>query len=115
VDGEIHRQGIGFLSPAFSYFYNMNHVLDTLKANKEMLFSKYPLKSMALFGSYTRGDYNSASDVDVMVELTSPNARAFIELGYELEALFQKKVDIISKNGLKERYMKAIEKDLQYA
>ena len=92
----------------------MNQVLNTLKANKETLFSKYPLKSMALFSSYSRGDYNNTSDVDVMVELSVPNAKAFIELGYELEELFDKKVDVISKNGVKERYMKVIEKDLQY-
>jgi len=93
----------------------MNHVLDILKANKEMLFSKYPLKSIALFGSYSRGDYNSTSDVDIMVELTIPDVKAFFNISYKLEDLFQKKVDVISKNGLKERYMKAIEKDLQYA
>ena len=92
----------------------MNDVLHTLKANKEKLFTKYPLKSMALFGSFSRGDNNAASDIDVMVELTTPDARAFIDLGYELEELFQKKVDVVSKNGLKERYMKAIENDLQY-
>ncbi len=92
----------------------MNEVLDTLKANKEILFNKYPLKSIALFGSYSRGDSDSSSDVDVMVELTIPDARAFIDLSYELEELFQKKVDIVSKNGMKERYMKVIEKDLQY-
>ncbi len=92
----------------------MNEVLDTLKANKAMLFAKYPLKSLALFGSYSRGDYNTSSDIDVMVELAVPDAVAFINLGYELEEIFQKKVDVISKNGLKERYMKAIEKDLLY-
>jgi len=79
-----------------------------------MLFSKYPLKSMALFGSYSRGDYNSTSDIDVMVELSIPDAIAFINLGYELEELFQKKVDVISKGGLKERHLKVIEKDLLY-
>jgi len=79
-----------------------------------MLLNKYPLKSMALFGSYSRADYNIYSDVDVMVELSTPDAVAFINLGYELERLVQKKVDVISKNGLKERHMKAIEKDLLY-
>ncbi len=92
----------------------MNQPFDILKANKEMLFSKYPLKSLALFGSYSRGDNTVASDVDIMVELAIPDASAFINLGYELEGLFQKKVDVISKNGLKERYMKAIENDLRY-
>jgi len=92
----------------------MNEALEILKTNKERLFNKYRLKSMALFGSYSRGDNTAASDVDIMVELIIPDATAFISLGYELEEIFKKKVDVVSKNGLKERYMRAIEKDLQY-
>jgi len=92
----------------------MNEALEILKANKDVLFRKYPLTSMALFGSYSRGDNTASSDVDIMVELNIPDASAFIALGYELEEMFKKKVDVVSKNGLKERYMRAIEKDLQY-
>lgn len=69
---------------------------------------------MALFGSYSRGEETRDSDIDVMVELTRPDARAFINLSHELEKIVKQKIDLVSKNGVKERYMKAIEKDLLY-
>lgn len=92
----------------------MNNVLQILKEHKQELMEKYPIKSLGLFGSYSRGDYNEDSDIDIMVELSEPAALAFIQMSYELEDIFQKKVDLVSKNGIKPRYMKFIEKDLQY-
>lgn len=93
----------------------MNNVLQILKEHKQELMEKYPIKSLALFGSYSRGDYNENSDIDIMVELTEPAAMKFIQLSQDLEDIFQKKVDLVSKNGIKPRYMKFIEKDIQYA
>lgn len=92
----------------------MNKVLQILKDHKQELMEKYPIKSLALFGSYSRGDYNDKSDIDIMVELTRPSGLEFIKMAYELEEIFQKKVDLVSKNGVKPRYMKLIEKDLRY-
>jgi predicted nucleotidyltransferase len=92
----------------------MNPIVQILKQHKAELFEKYPLKSMALFGSYSRGEETKDSDVDVMVELSKPDARAFLNLSYELEDIVKIKIDLVSKNGVKERYMKAIEKDLLY-
>jgi predicted nucleotidyltransferase len=92
----------------------MNAIVQILKQHKEELFKKYPLKSMALFGSYSRGEETKDSDVDVMVELSIPDSRAFLNLSYELEAITKRKVDLVSKGGMKERYMKAIENDLLY-
>jgi len=92
----------------------MNRVLEQLKQNKEWLFTKYPIKSLALFGSRSREDYTEDSDVDVLVELTRPDAEAFINLNYELENIVAKKVDLISRGGVKQRFMEYIQKDLQY-
>lgn len=92
----------------------MNAIVQLLKQHKEELFKKYPLKSMALFGSYSRGEEKMDSDVDVMVELSKPDSRAFLNLSYELEAIIKRKIDLVSKGGVKERYMKAIENDLLY-
>lgn len=92
----------------------MSTVIQILQQHKEELFKKYPLKSMALFGSYSRGEETIDSDIDVMVELSRPDARAFINLSHELEAIVKGKIDLVSKNGVKERYMRSIEKDLQY-
>ena len=92
----------------------MNAIIQILKQHKEELFKKYPLKSIALFGSYSRGEETKESDVDVMVELSIPDARAFINLSHELETIVNRKVDLVSKNGVKERYMSSIENDLLY-
>lgn len=69
---------------------------------------------MAIFGSYSRGEETDSSDVDVMVELNAPIAMKFIQLSYELEEILQKKVDLVSKRGVKPRYMEVIEPDLIY-
>lgn len=92
----------------------MNAIVQILKQHKEELFKKYPLKSMALFGSYSRGEETSESDVDVMVELSVPDGMAFIRLSHELEEIIKRKVDLVSKGGVKERYMRVIENDLLY-
>lgn len=69
---------------------------------------------MALFGSHSRGDYNNESDVDIMVELNEPDAYKFIYLAQQLEDLLHKKVDLVSKKGIKPQYYSFIEKELQY-
>jgi predicted nucleotidyltransferase len=92
----------------------MNVILQKLKDNKEQLFSKYPIKSLALFGSRAREDYREDSDVDVMVEFSKPVGMEFIRLAHELEDMFSYKVDLVSKKGVKPHYLKVIEKDLQY-
>ncbi len=69
---------------------------------------------MALFGSYSRGEQTEDSDVDVMVELNMPDVRAFINLHYELERIAKKKIDLVSRGGVKDRYFKIIEKDILY-
>lgn len=92
----------------------MNHIINILQANKEVLFNKYPLKSMAIFGSYSRGEETLESDVDVMVELNGPIGIRFLDLNYEIENLLHKKVDLVSKRGVKPGYLAFIEPDLIY-
>ena len=92
----------------------MNSIISILKEHKEELFTNYPIKSLALFGSYSRGDNKKNSDVDIMVEMAQPKAIAFIDLSYRLENILKKKVDLVSRNGIKEQYFKYLEKDLLY-
>ena len=92
----------------------MNGIIELLQQHKEELFKKYPLKSMALFGSYSRGEETAESDVDVMVELSGPIGIKFIYLNYEIERLLSKKVDLVSKRGIKPGYLSSIESDLIY-
>lgn len=91
-----------------------NEVLTILKQNKVHLFSKYPLQSMAIFGSYSRGNYTDKSDVDILVEINGVMGFEFLRLNYEIEALLKRKVDLISKRGLKLAFIQQIDPELIY-
>ena len=67
---------------------------------------KYGVKRASLFGSYSRGEENSSSDIDLLIE---PPANmglfAFVRLKSELEDVLKKEVDLVTFNGLS-RYLK---------
>ncbi|WP_031528455.1 nucleotidyltransferase family protein [Dyadobacter crusticola] len=89
-------------------------VLDKLHQSKGYFFKKYPLKSMALFGSYARNEANEKSDVDILVEFSAPVGFEFIDLAIELENVLHQKVDLVSKKGVKAPLLPIIEKTLIY-
>lgn len=89
-------------------------VMQLLRAHRADLFARYPLHTMAVFGSVSRGDNGPESDVDIMVEFTQPVGMAFICLAMELEEILHCKVDLVTRKGVKDRYFKYIEPDLQY-
>ncbi len=91
-----------------------SHISTTLAVHRAHLFIMYPLKSLAIFGSVSRGDNGPESDVDIMVEFTQPVGMAFIELALELEDILGCKVDLVSRDGVKTKYMQHIEPDLKY-
>lgn len=89
-------------------------ISSTLAAQRAYLFSKYPLKSMAVFGSVSRGDNGPESDVDILVEFSEPVGMDFLRLAEELEEILNCKVDLVTRKGIKDRYFKHIEPDLKY-
>ncbi len=93
----------------------MNFILKILKKEIPKLKKKYPIVQLAVFGSAVRDDFDTKkSDIDIMVLLSKPDVIAFIELANELEKLLNFKVDLVSKNGIKPRYMESIKEDLVY-
>jgi len=93
---------------------SLKEIKSTLLSNKTRLLEVYPIKSMAIFGSFAREEATAQSDVDILVEFNDKIGIRFIDLANELEELFELKVDLVSKKGIKERYMKSIEEDLIY-
>ena len=85
-----------------------------VNGTKKSLFQKYPIKELAIFGSYAREEQSPKSDLDVLVEFHSSVGSEFIELGDELEELLGIKVDLVSKKGIKPRYLEQIKDELIY-
>jgi len=92
----------------------LNDIKKILAAHKEKLVEKYPIKSLAIFGSYSRNEQDEYSDLDILVEFSERIGVKFIDLADDLENLLGRKVDLVSKNGIKEKYLKMISSDLIY-
>jgi len=92
----------------------LEEIKSNLKQCKPDLSQRYPIKSIAIFGSYARNEQNSESDLDLLVEINGKIGSKFIDLADEIEQLLDMKVDLVSKNGIKEKYLKSIKNELIY-
>lgn len=93
---------------------NKEHITKALKDNKLDLSARYHLKSIGIFGSFTREDFRDDSDIDILIDYDQPIGIEFIDLAEELEKILNRKVDLVSKNGVKPKYFDEIKKDLIY-
>jgi uncharacterized protein len=89
-------------------------IKERLKNNKPALQTKYGLNDIAIFGSFSRGQENKKSDIDLLVDFERPIGIEFIDLAEELERILKVKVDLVSKNGIKAAYYQKIKTDLIY-
>lgn len=92
--------------------------LNTLK----QLCQYYDIKMMYLFGSACNDRFNSDSDIDILISFKDISIEKYtdnyFELHDKLEALFDRKVDLITENSLSNPYLiESIEetKQLVYA
>jgi hypothetical protein len=96
----------------------MNLDQKKLTAIKEY-FRTRPVLKAYLFGSFARGQADTSSDIDILVDLDYSQriGLGFVQMQLELEKLLNTKVDLVSSNGLS-KYIKPIvdnEKLLIYA
>ena len=80
------------------------------------LCRRYHVRELSLFGSAARGEMRPDSDIDLLVEFL-PNAEVgLVEhagLMLDLQGLLGRKVDLVSKNGLKPRIRPYVLADAQ--
>jgi uncharacterized protein len=70
---------------------------------------------LGLFGSYARGEAKNDSDVDLLYKFRNGKSITLFglaDLKIGLEKIFKKKVDFVSKNGVKKELEPYINKDL---
>ena len=98
----------------------LEEIKDLLRKHKKELKERFKVKSIAIFGSYARGEQKRESDVDMIIEFVkeeSLGAFKFIGLMMDLEEYLQeilgKKVHLASKSqAIKSEKWKSIEKEL---
>lgn len=89
-------------------------IQNTLKQLMPGLVSRYHISSLGLFGSVVRSYFSSGSDIDIMVDFSEPIGIAFIDLANELESKLNRRVDLVSKKGIKPAYFSKIEQEIVY-
>lgn len=79
-----------------------NQVLKILKQEFPHIRKNYNVKSLGLFGSYSRKEQSSESDIDILVELDKPiGFFKFIELEEYLSEKLGEKVELVSSDAVK--------------
>jgi uncharacterized protein len=88
-------------------------ILEKLRAGKADIQKKYPVSSLALFGSYARDEQTPESDVDLLVEFNGPIGWEIVDLVEDLEKLLDvKKIDLVTKKYVKPHYLPYIQENL---
>ena len=93
---------------------SLQEIKSTLENHRHRLYADYPIKTMAIFGSYSRKVQNEDSDLDILVEFKETIGIRFIDLADEIEKIIGLKVDMVSRNGVKDKHFQSISSDLIY-
>ena len=88
------------------------NILERLQAIKPALQQEFPLRRMALFGSWARDEQTETSDVDILVDVEPSIGLRFVTLAERLEALLGQHVDLVSSRAVKPGLLKQIEGEL---
>lgn len=89
-------------------------ILKKLSDLKPILHRDYAVKEIGLFGSFSDDSYTDDSDIDLLVEFERPIGWKYFSLEIYLENIFGRKIDLVTKNALKEQIKDRILKEVKY-
>ena len=93
---------------------NKNDILNKLSDLKPILHKDYSVKEIGLFGSFCDDSYTDESDIDLLVEFEKPIGWKYFSLEIYLENVFGRKIDLVTKNALKEQIKDRILNQVKY-
>ena len=91
-----------------------NDILNKLNDLKPILYGEYAVKQIGLFGSFSDDSYTDHSDIDLLVEFEKPIGWKYFSLEIYLENIFGRKIDLVTKNALKEQIKDRILNQVKY-
>lgn len=81
---------------------------------KPILIERFAVERIGYFGSYSKESASKESDIDILVELSHPIGWDFFALEEFLEKQTGKKIDLVTKNGLRPELRESILADVEY-
>lgn len=94
----------------------MIYTVEEIQKRIRPIAGQYGLPAVYLFGSYARGTANEESDIDFLIDTTGTELKSLMSLGAlycELEAVFEKKIDLITVNALNQKEQMPSEADFR--
>lgn len=94
---------------------NRDKVIEIIKENKTQI-EKLGAFRIGLFGSYARSENNSASDIDLIIDIKkdSHTFDNFMNITIMLEDIFGKKVDLLTRDSIDTNFYNAIKSEIIY-
>lgn len=93
---------------------DLRSIKNSLSALKPEMQQRFFVNSIGLFGSVVRDDFKVSSDVDIIVDFTRPVGIEFVDLANFIESKLNRKIDLVSRNGVKKKYFEQIESQIVY-
>lgn len=88
------------------------NILDRLRTVKPILQQEFPVRRLALFGSWARNEQTETSDVDILVEVDPSIGLRFVTLAERLESVLEQHVDLVSSRAVKPNLLKQIQAEI---
>ena len=90
-----------------------DEVIRLIKEHYDVLQTKYGVSRIGIFGSVVKGTMTEDSDLDIVVEFNKPIGFKFFRLVEYLENLFGVKVNVVTKDGIKNIRVKEVARDIE--
>ncbi len=91
-----------------------DEVLESLRKHRNTIRA-FGVERIGLFGSFGRQEATDASDLDFVVHFSEKKFDNYVNLKFFLEALFDRKVDLVIAESIKPRLRKLILESTIYA
>ena len=90
-----------------------DEVIRLMKEHYNVLLTEYSVSRIGIFGSVVKGTMTENSDLDIVVEFKEPIGFKFIRFVEYLENLFGRKVDVVTKDGIKNIRVKEVARNIE--
>jgi hypothetical protein len=95
---------------------SIEDILGYLRNNKKFFYEAFGVTRMGIFGSFTREQQSSSSDIDMVIEIEQrrKDIHIFLELKRFLEKELSRKIDMGFEHSLKPIIRERIKGQIKY-
>ena len=91
---------------------NREEVLETLRKHKQVLWERFDVTGLALYGSFARNQATPESDVDILVRFGGPaTSRSYFGTLFYIEDLLGRRIDLVTDKALRAEFRPFVEQE----